>query len=397
MRDMMTRKFALLFLTVGLSWFGTFPAAAQAESDLFGRVNALRSSLGLASYSRNAALDAAARNQAQWMVATGEISHTQSDGSTPRSRAQLAGYPSTVVIENIYAGTNATAGTAWTWWLNSPIHYRGITSPNHDEIGIGTATGDWGNAYVLVFGNSTGTWSLAGAGTTVTTTTSTGTGVSGGTGEGVAVAAAAAPPVFVVGVDAVGNIMHEIQPGDTLGDIALMYGYTWDDLQYMRDINGLDEEAGRTLSIGAVFLVPPQDGTYTPTPGEPSATPTEPPTETPTPEPSATPEGEIGEAASYVSPTDTPTSPPRIATGSAPLELLGLPSPTPSPTVTLTATSTPQTVADAGQMGEPIAINGTRAVIVNKRGRPAWVWALIGLQVMIVVAAGVEMLRRHRR
>jgi hypothetical protein len=387
MRAMMTRTITLLFLLLGMLW--ATPAAAQPEADLYGRVNALRSSLGLAPYRRNAALDAAARNQAQWMVTTGEISHTQSDGSTPRVRAQRAGYPSSVVIENIYAGSNASAGTAWSWWLNSPIHYRGITSPNHDEIGIGTASGDWGRAFVLVFGNSTGTWSLSGA---TVNTSSGGGGASGGGGNNAA--APAAPPVFVVGVDAVGNIMHEIQPGDTLGDIALLYGYTWDDLGYMREINGLDEAAGRSLEIGSVFLVPPQAGTYTPTPGEPSPTPTSTPTDTLTPSPSNTPDGDTCEAANYTAPTDTPTpTPARIATGAAPLDLLALPSATATATATLTRT--PQVVADAGQTGDPATFEASR-VVVNERGRPAWVWLLIGLQVVIVVAAGVEMIRRQR-
>ncbi len=385
---MMTRTLILLILLLGLVWAGVPPAGAQADADLYGRVNALRRSLGLSPYQRNAALDAAARTHASWMIETGQVSHVQSDGSTPRVRAQRAGYPSNVVIENIYAGSNASAGTAWAWWLNSTVHYRGLTSPNHDQIGIGTATGAWGNAYVLLFGNSTGTWSLPGG--TVNTASAGAAGRSGGGGGGAPVAAP--PPVFVVGVDAVGNIMHEIQPGDTLGDIALLYGYTWDDLPYVREINELDETAGRNLEIGAVLLVPPQAGTYTPTPGEPSATPTHTRTSTPSPEMSATLEGETGEAVSYTVPPETPTPTPtativKVATGAAPLDLLNIATSTSMPT------ATPLVVVDAGEVAPS---DVARAVIVNERGRPAWVWLLIGLQVVIVVAAGVEMVRRQR-
>jgi len=219
---------------------------------LFSNINELRGQLGVAPYTLNSSLSAAAINQAQWMVETAQISHTQTDGSTPRSRAQAAGYQSSWVSENIYMGSSATAQSAWVWWLNSPIHYAGITSTNYGEVGIGSATGTHGQAFVLVFGNPGGT-------TTVNTNSSNNGGSSVEAGSPV-------QPPFVLGTDDFGNIMHEVQPGHTLGEIALIYGYTWDDLQAIRDLNNLTEEEGRNLEIGTVLLVPSQSGTYTPTP-----------------------------------------------------------------------------------------------------------------------------------
>lgn len=247
----MNYRIALFFLVV-LVLIASPVQGQDVVSDLLGRINALRGSLGLPGYSLNGALAAAAMNQASWMAATGQISHTQSDGSTPSSRAAAAGYPSSAVSENIYMGTSATVDSAWQWWLNSPIHYRGITNAQYTEVGIGSAAGANGTAYVLVFGNPAG-WGAV----SIRRTTSGGD------------SAAAAPPSFVVGVDNVGNIMHEIQQGQTLGDIALIYGYTWDDLEYIRSINGMTEPEGRYLQIGAILLIPPWDGTYTPTPGSP--------------------------------------------------------------------------------------------------------------------------------
>ncbi|GAB4516178.1 MAG: hypothetical protein OHK0046_21050 [Anaerolineae bacterium] len=277
-------KRVLLLLLIGF----LVGSQAQAQDDLLGRINNLRSSLGLHGYTYNGALAAAAQNQASWMAATGQISHTQPDGSTPSSRAVAAGYPSSAVSENIYMGTSATAATAWEWWLNSPIHYRGITNAVYTEVGIGSASGEQGTAFVLVFGNPSG-WRAP-----ANTIASTGGGGSAGL---------AAQPSFVVGVDNFGNIMHEIQPGQTLGDIALIYGYEWDDLETIRGLNSMNEEQGRQLSIGAILLVPPQAGTYTPTPGDP-------PTITPSPETSPTTEdaATLGEAGPPVlpSPTFTP-------------------------------------------------------------------------------------------
>jgi len=256
----MIKRFLLLsfwILVVGM------PVSAQGTAvQLLQRINELRASVGQAGYTTNVALASAAQNHATWMVTTGKVSHTQDDGSGPRVRAQNAGYGSNWVSENIYMGSQAGIGSAWNFWINSPIHYAGMTSPNYNNIGIGVASGANGYAFVLVFGNSVG--SLPQSSST-----------SGNNNNNNAASSnqIAAPPSFVVGVDAIGNIMHEVQAGDTMGDIALIYGYTWDVLPYMLEINGMTEDDVPYLEIGSVFLVPPQDGTYTPTAAAPTRTP----------------------------------------------------------------------------------------------------------------------------
>lgn len=264
MKDAMRRLLLLLGLLLGL----TSPSAAQdAASVLLPRVNNLRASRGLPAYAPHPALTAAANNHARWMAQSGEISHTQHDGGGPRTRAIQAGFPSSWISENIYRG--ASALSAWNWWLNSPIHYAGLVSPHYDKIGIGSASGARGNTYVLVFGNSTGRLLHA----------------SAQAGDQAGSAAAAGPPSFVLGLDEVGNIKHEIQPGQDLGTIALIYGYTWDDIPYMLEMNGMSWDDIRLLQPGAVFLVPPRDGTYTPAPAIPAAADTATPTARPTPTP----------------------------------------------------------------------------------------------------------------
>ena len=238
----------IFLLIAWILWVG-MPVSAQGSGDLLTRINNLRASVGQSGYTINSSLAAAAQNQAAWMANTGNVSHTQDDGSGPRVRAQNAGYPSNWVTENIYLGSGADTGVAWNFWVNSPIHYAGMTSPNYSDIGIAIASGANGYAFVLVFGNAAGS---------LPQSVSTG-------GNGQSTKQIAAAPSFVVGVDGTGNIMHEVQGGDTIGDIALIYGYTWEILPYMLDINGMTEDDVPYLEIGSVFLVPPQDGTYTPT------------------------------------------------------------------------------------------------------------------------------------
>lgn len=379
------------------------PSHAQdATGDLLGRINGLRASLGLAPYSLNGALAAAAQGHAQWMTDAQSISHTRPDGSTPTMRAAAAGYPSSFVSENIYGGSSAGVNDAWNFWINSSIHYRGLTNAGYTEIGIGHAVGEW-RTYVLVFGSQSSPYIPSAAG-----------GNSGGN------SAAKAPPSFVVGVDNFGNIMHEIQPGHDLGQIALIYGYSWDDIPTMLQLNSLTEADIRLLPIGGIFLIPPYSGTYTPTPLPPGVTLTA------TPEtPMGTPADDLGilgvptesgqptltlleqfnqtSTAVAVSTlaviplaqsTATPPAaviPPRIVTSAQlPAELLDRA----AGTEQIQSSSTPVTTQVA-MVSNPL--EEPRVVIVRESQTSPWLLVAIVVQSLVILAAAFEFGRRMRR
>jgi len=340
------------------------PTVAQAQAgDLLARINNLRSSLGLPGYSINGALNAAAQSQAQWMAENATISHVRPDGSGPRTRAVNAGYPTTDVSENIYGGTGANIDTAWSFWVNSGIHYRGLTEPRFKDVGIGIATTSWGTTFVLVFGNPGGPAPFVPP-------------PAGGSSGG----GASAPPSYVRGVNENGFIMHEIQPEDTLGDIALLYGYTWDDIPYMMQVNGIGDN--RSLQIGEIFLVPPHDGTYTPTPGDDSAAAT------------SAPESEEAQATATPEPTDTPTLTPvptmaAIATAAAMPEVIAVAMAQPP-------SATPLQIADAAADSTSIApmlAGGT----ITRSGPSPWLAIALVVQVGLLLMAGFEFVRRARR
>jgi hypothetical protein len=346
--------------------FATGSASAQdVAGDLLGRINGLRNARGLPSYSLNGALTAAASSQAQWMIANNcAIAHTHPDGSNPRSRAQAFGYTTSDVSENIYCGTNATAAAAWNFWINSSIHYAGLVNTRYKEIGIAAAQGAPGTSFVLVFGNPGGPNYVPPA------SSGDGGNTSGGAPQ---------QPSYVVGLDEFGNIKHEIQEGDTLGQIALIYGYTWADIPAILALNGLTEGDYRGLKVGTVILVPPKAGTYTPTPGDPPAgTPT---AEPPTDQPSPTPEP----------PTSMPTALPAptralIATANAVPAALSLPTATPQ---SIAAVSTPVPTAI------PLAAETASSPLFS--GTSPWLAAALIVQVGILLGAGIEFLRRSRR
>jgi hypothetical protein len=387
LRSLFISLFLLAMLVVAV------PAGAQAD-ELLGRINALRSSLGLPGYTLNGALGAAAQSHAQWMADTGNVSHTGAGGTTPTARAQAAGYPSSFVSENIYMGSIAGINDAWLFWINSAIHYRGLTNPGYTEIGIGVASGAAGNAFALVFGNQ-GNPYVAPSG---------GGGNNGNNG-----AVAAGPPPFIVGYDAVGNIMHEIQPDQTLGDIALIYGYTWDDIPSLLTLNSLTEADMRLLPVGGVFLIPQHGGTYTPSPLPPNVTltPTDvPPTGTLDPSvPTLTATLDMTVIVGFLqtpSITPEPTSvsgevvAPRIGTAvGVPDQLIETAEVLPTATALTSPTATPEPgITQIAQLATNIP---SQIVIVRENPVSPVLLIAVVVQSLVILAAFYEFMRRLRR
>ena len=392
----MNMKRFVFIACLSLLVVGTIRAQDDATSNLLNKINTLRRSLGVHEYALSGILTAAAQNHAVWMATTGNVSHQQTDGSTPRSRATRLGYPSGAVSENIYMGGFGTAETAWQWWLNSSIHYRGITNAAYTEVGIGTAQGEHGQAFVLVFGNPNG-W---GSGVPSSSRTASNNTTGGDSGA----SAPAAPPSFVVGIDNNGLLMHEIQAGDTLGDIAFLYGYGWDDLEFIRQINGLDEVSGRNLAVGTILLIPPFGNTYTP----------QPPEETPPAEPTV-----------FVQVTPGPTENAIVIQSDA-LELqtpvspddLGLINTVPEPSATttpavvaaapteaqwmmMTMTPTPLVVANApNDSNNPVlsqsSVDPAPANVVIEERKPVLLIFVLFAQTIIIVSGGYYFWKRGR-
>lgn len=361
------KKVMLALIVCMVASAAAFSRAQDDVGDLLGRVNALRGGAGRAALTLNGALTAAAQDQAQWIADNGTVSHTRPDGSSPRSRAVGAGYPTSDVSENIYGGSSAAVNDAWSYWVNSSIHYRGLVNERYRDIGIGVGRSAWGTAYVLVFGNPGGPPPAAPA-----SSSGSGGGASARTGP-------PTQPSFVLGLDEHGNIKHEVQPGDTLGDILLIYGYTWEVLPYVQQLNGITET--RDLEIGSIVLIPPKAGTYTPTPGDPVISPSM----TPTPEyPTPFPENP---ALYQVTASAAPSH--AVATAAAVPDNLVLvraaaPTATPSPT-------------DVWVAAVPTRVTVQSSSSAPAQALPGWLIIGLGVQAMVLVGAVAEFIRRSGR
>lgn len=133
------------------------PAAAPDASgqpseatDLLDRINALRAEDGLAPYTLNVQLSAAALRHSQDMAGTGNISHTGSDDSSARQRILDTGYPAVASAEGIYGG--ASLDDAFQFWSTDPDHRPSLLSTQYREIGFGTAQGGFLTYFTITFG-----------------------------------------------------------------------------------------------------------------------------------------------------------------------------------------------------------------------------------------------------
>ena len=145
---------------------------AQYADTVLNKVNELRSSLGLQPVTRYQELDAVAQDWSEQQAAANNMSHRPDFTSA---------YPKgwTTGSENVAWRTAGgdTGALIFDQWLNSPGHYKNMTDPNVNSIGIGfaqTSDGRWyatQNFAAYNVSNSTLTPSTTTTTNTTTTTT----------------------------------------------------------------------------------------------------------------------------------------------------------------------------------------------------------------------------------
>ncbi len=239
----------MLITVVGANSRETAVSAQSPTSDILTLVNQLRASYGLAGFTYDPQLAAAAQAHANWMAQTAVYSHTGAGGSTPQTRANNAGYPG-YVTENIVGGTNLNPGGGVTWWRNSSIHFAAMISNRHTQAGVGFAQGNDQNFYVLVVGYPSDTPPEQPA-------------------RQETVNYVDAPffvePIAVSSPNEDGSITHMLEPGHTLWAISARYEVPiWEILLY----NGLNEDS--VIKPGDTLTIRLADG------AEPPPTPTPP-------------------------------------------------------------------------------------------------------------------------
>ncbi len=208
--------------------------------DILSRTNALRARRGLPPYVINTQLNAAAQDQANWLVATGQRGHYRPDGSRPSDRVRVTGYLPVgwCCGENYYMSIDATPDMVWNFWVNSPDHYTNLTNRNFTELGVGMATNGYRHSYVMVFAHSDyNNIPLTAAQAPVIAQSS--------------VISAPPPPASPPAQPATEGGVYIVQRGDTLGRIASRHDTTVADLTRLNNIANPD-----LIFVGARLMLP---------------------------------------------------------------------------------------------------------------------------------------------
>ncbi|MFH8448488.1 CAP domain-containing protein [Streptomyces fungicidicus] len=125
--------------------------ASGAVAQVVDLVNAERAKVGCSPVKVNSTLTGAAQDHSEDMAASGSMSHTGSDGSSPGDRITRAGYSWSTYGENVAYGYS-TPEQVMAGWMASPGHKENILNCAFEEIGVGLAqpgsywTQDFGTA-----------------------------------------------------------------------------------------------------------------------------------------------------------------------------------------------------------------------------------------------------------
>ena len=212
------------------------PFLQSSAYDLITEVNALRAANGLPAYTISPILMGTAQAQADFMAATGSVTHSGPGGIQLTQRLLNAGYPLAGDLslggfraENITGG-NKTAAQAVQGWMGDAPHLNTMLSPNLTEIGAGVAK--VGDRYYMVIDCAQPTIS----------------GQSQAYTPGIddPVIGTSAPSDIIVPIitstpDENGLVYHEVQYGQTLWAIALKYGVKIDEIRTLNNLGPTTE------------------------------------------------------------------------------------------------------------------------------------------------------------
>jgi uncharacterized protein YkwD len=260
---LVTLVVTLIIITQNVTAHPEFSPRYSTAYELIDEVNQLRADRGLYAYNPHPILMGIAQTHAEYLASIG-VSNTHIDayGRRPFQRALDAGYPVAgdltlggFISENVVGGSGLTAEGAIEIWINSEPHLKTMVSTDLEDVGAGVATFGTTYYYVLVAGLSTG-----------------------GTPRPYA-----PEPYILVNTPTIatntpnpdGAIIHVVLPGDTLLEIAIAYDVS---LAELYALNGLNEKS---------IIYPDQQiivrSGNTPTPTQPTSTPTNRPSSTPWP------------------------------------------------------------------------------------------------------------------
>lgn len=257
----------LTFLLIILSLFYAKQVSAKptqveitTPAQLMEAVNSLRVSYGLAPLPSHPILMQSAQSQADYMAATGDVTHTRPSGVTYTQQLLSLGFPLAGDLslggfraENILSSYGVLNWNGVPPGWQDEAHMNTMLSQNFTHIGAGISQAG-GNYYYVV-----DTAASTSSGQMQSTVPDILSGGESSSGEAAGVNQFMVPITLNV-ADANGNVFHKVEYGQSLWSIAIAYGTT---IKNIQALNNLGEDLtiyqGQNLLVlqGATQSAPP--------------------------------------------------------------------------------------------------------------------------------------------
>ena len=260
----------------GVSAQPQFQQAITSPSQLINAVNNLRLSNGLLALTVHPILMQSAQSQADYMAATGQVTHVRSGGTTFTQQLLALGFPLAGDLslggfraENILMDSNPIVwnGVPSAW--QDEQHMNTMLSQNFTHIGAGISQGADGYYYAVDCAAATGSGKMQDTASSILTS------VPGGIDQGISQYMV---PVVMSTALSNGEVRHKVQYGQSLWSIAITYGTT---IKNIQALNNLGKDS--VIFQGQELLVKRAATQPAPPTSLPTAFVASTPTNTPTP------------------------------------------------------------------------------------------------------------------
>ncbi|KXK15708.1 MAG: SCP-like extracellular protein [Chloroflexi bacterium OLB14] len=225
-----------------------YPITSPAE--LIQAVNELRASYGLAALASHPILMQTAQAQADYMAATGNVTHTRPNGMTYTQQLLSLGFPLAGDLSlGGFRAENILSTYGYLDWNGVPPawqdadHMNTMLSQNYTHIGVGISQANGSYYYAVDAAASTSNGQMQDTAQDVLS------GSSGTSAEAAGVSQFMVP-ITLSTPDANGDVRHKVKYGQTLWSIAIAYGTT---IKNIQALNGLGEDL--TIYQGQDLLV----------------------------------------------------------------------------------------------------------------------------------------------
>lgn len=253
----MRKVFALLLLILFLgSYLLTIDSVSASPrpqvtspSQLIDAVNSLRAANGLAPLAMHPILMQSAQSQADYMAATGNVTHARPNGTYTQQLISL-GFPLAGDLslggfrsENILSTTGPLVwnGVPPAW--QDAEHMNTMLSGNFTHIGAGISQSGDSYYYAVDTAAATGSGQQQESAASVLTSVPAGSSGSNGVSQFMV-------PVTLSTARPDGNVFHKVQYGQSLWSIAIAYGTT---IKNIQALNNLGEDS--TVYQGQELLI----------------------------------------------------------------------------------------------------------------------------------------------